>query len=658
MGYSTLPTPGHKFRIASLVFLVLIVSACGGGGGSSTVTSAPGVSGNSFAPATGPGDTMGYVPYEPGNKWFYNATTSDPTAPAPSSFITSFINGTKSVLGVTATALTQQDTSTPGVSLDSYYYLSLGGLTYLGNNDTTDLITPQIVPYAQLLFPVQTGRVSSVTGTNLPFGYDGIGNPITLNITQTIDNVAIEAVSVSAGSFSNAMKQVSTISGTARDAALGQSIAISGTATDWLVPGVGLVKQTSSTTVGTTTIDTSQEMRGYIVAGLFHGLGLPLPLASGLAAGDSNLQSPGAPGVAGDGSNFLVVSGTVANGTSTVGPILAQIMDGQGALQQAIRLTPGATPMAAFDGANYWVAFSNDSVAGPGCRAQRVSTSGVVLDSSPLVVSATSFCGSQQRMAFGGSNGLIVYSHYNTGSSRHDLYGALLNPNGTVGAEFPIIADTNDHLFPVVAFGGTNYLVVWEQGSATTPAANSLYAARISPTGTIVDVPALPVSTNATGQYSASIAFDGSNYLIGWLDLRAQTGTSHADLYANRMSPSGALLDGAATGGGILISSGATQQLYSPNVGYDGTEYFVSWGSLDYGNQGGLGIQAARVSTAGTLTSGGNIQVSSLPSMATASRYVYPTFARNGTSALLVWLDNTELSGSQKGLAGISMAPF
>lgn len=663
MGYSTLPTPGHQFRIASLIFLVLTLSACGGGGGGSTTTSAPSVAGNSFAPATGPGDTMVYVPYSAGNKWFYNATTNDPTAPAPSSFISSFINGTKSILGVTATALTQQDTSTPGASLDSYYYLSLGGLTYLGNNDTTDLITPQIVPYAQLRFPVQTGRVSSITGTNLPFGYDGSGNPITLNITQTIDNVAIEAVSVSAGSFSNAMKQVSTISGTARDAALGQSIAISGTATDWLVPGVGLVKQTSSTTVDTATIDTSQEMRGYIVASLFHGLGLPLPLASGLAAGDSNLQRPGAPGVAGDGTHFLVVSGTAASGTSNAGPILAQIMDGQGALLQVITLTPGATPMAAFDGTNYWVAFSNDSVAGAGCHAQRVSTSGVVLDSSPLVVSATSFCGSQQRMAFGGSNGLIVYSHYNTGTSRHDLYGALLNPNGTVGTEFPIIADTNDHLFPVVAFGGTNYLVVWEQGSATTPAANSLYAARISQTSTIVDVPALPVSTNATGQYSASIAFDGSNYLIGWLDLRAQTGAGipgivHPDVYVNRMSPSGTLLDGAATGGGLLISSEATQQLYSPNVGYNGTEFFVSWGSLDYGNQGGLGIQAARVSTAGTLTSGGNIQVSSLPSIATASRYVYPVFARNGTSALLVWLDNTELSGSQKGLAGLSMAPF
>ena len=241
----------HQFRIGSLVFFALTLAACGGGGGSgsSSGTPSPSVTGNSFAPATGPGDTMGYVPYSAGNKWFYNATTNDPTAPASSSFVNAYINGTKSVHGVTATVLTQQDSSTPAASLDSYYYLSPGGLSYVGNNDATDLITPQIVPYAQLLFPVQTGRISSVTGTNLPFGYDGIGNPITLNITQTIDNVSIEAVSVSAGSFSNAMKQVSTISGTAHDAALGQSIGIAGTATDWLVPDIGLVKQTSSATV-------------------------------------------------------------------------------------------------------------------------------------------------------------------------------------------------------------------------------------------------------------------------------------------------------------------------------------------------------------------------------------------------------------------------
>jgi hypothetical protein len=653
-----------KFGIGLFVFLILMLAACGGGGGGSSVTSVPGVTGNSFAPATGPGDTLGYFPPSAGNQWLYNATTSDPTAPASSSFITSFINGMKSVHGVTATVLTQQDSSTPTASLDNYYYLSPGGLSYVGNNDTADLITPQIVPYAQMLFPVQTGRISSVTGMNLPFGNDGSGNPITLNLTQTIDNAVIETVSVSAGNFSNAMKQVSTISGTAHDAALGQSIGIAGTATDWLVPGIGLVKQTSSTTVSTTTINTSQELRGYFVNGVHHGLGLPLQIASRLATGDSNLQGPGAPGLASDGTNFLVVSGTVVSGTSNAGTILGQIMNSQGGLIQSISLATGASPMAAFDGTNYWVAYSNDSVAGAGCHVQRVSTSGAV--STSLVVSTTSFCGSQQRMVFGGSNGLIVYSHFNTTTSHHDLYGALLNPTtGTVGTEFAIVADTNDHLSPVVAFDGTNYLVVWEQGSATTPTTNSLYGALISPTtGTVVGAPAIPISTNTTGQYSPSIAFGGSNYLITWLDLRAQSGGSgipgivHPDVYANRMSPGGVLRDGAAAGGGFLISSGTAQQLYSPNVGYNGTEFFVSWGSLDYGNQGGLGIQAARVSTAGTLTSGANIQVSGLPSIATVSRYVYPTFAMGNAAALLVWLDNTEVSGSQKSLPGLSVAPF
>jgi hypothetical protein len=79
---------------------------------------------------------------------------------------------------------------------------------------------------------------------------------------------------------------------------------------------------------------------------------------------------------------------------------------------------------------------------------------------------------------------------------------------------------------------------------------------------------------------------------------------------------------------------------------------------LDYGNQGGIGLQAATVSKAGTLNTSSKIQVSSVPSTATWSRYVYPVFAKSNTTSMLVWLDNSETSGIQKGLVGLPMAPF
>jgi hypothetical protein len=92
---------------------------------------------------------------------------------------------------------------------------SPGGVTYLGTNDPGDSVTPLLVPYVQLPFPVLTGPVSSITGANLPIN---VGTPATtanLNVTQTIVNVGFEAVNVPAGSFPNALKQVSTVNGTA-----------------------------------------------------------------------------------------------------------------------------------------------------------------------------------------------------------------------------------------------------------------------------------------------------------------------------------------------------------------------------------------------------------------------------------------------------------
>jgi hypothetical protein len=74
-----------------------------------------------------------------------------------------------------------------------------------------------IAPYVELLFPVQIESVFSLSGTNLPFGKDKSGNSITLNLTQTIANVAIESVDVPAGTMADAMHQTTKIAGTAFD---------------------------------------------------------------------------------------------------------------------------------------------------------------------------------------------------------------------------------------------------------------------------------------------------------------------------------------------------------------------------------------------------------------------------------------------------------
>src|SRR5438132_13717025 len=95
----------------------------GGGGGSPTVT------GKGFAPSTGPGDTAGYFPVASGDQWQFNYSTTDPKAVAPTAVVTVSVNGTKSVLGTTATVLTQTNPTIATGGYDQYVSVSPGGVT-------------------------------------------------------------------------------------------------------------------------------------------------------------------------------------------------------------------------------------------------------------------------------------------------------------------------------------------------------------------------------------------------------------------------------------------------------------------------------------------------------------------------------------------------
>jgi hypothetical protein len=294
-------------RVILAMSLGALLSSCGGGGGgggggsSTPPPSGPTVTGGGYAPGTGPGDTQSYFPIAAGNQWFFGATNSDALAPAPLGDLTANVNGNQTVLGHAATVLTRTSNVLSGGPVDQYYLSSPGGITYLGTNDPGDPITPLLVPYVQLPFPVLTGSVSTVTGTNLPFK---VGTPATtakLNVTQAIVNVGFEAVNVPAGTFPSALKQVTTVTGTA--IANGQSIAVSGTDTTWLVPGIGIVKEATVAAASATTSTETLDLKGFNVNGRRRGLGVPShlnPVNNSLAVQVGSIAT--------DGTNFLIVT--------------------------------------------------------------------------------------------------------------------------------------------------------------------------------------------------------------------------------------------------------------------------------------------------------------------------------------------------------------
>jgi len=146
-------------RIVAALLLALLAACGGGGGGGGQPTPAPpptsSITGSEFAPTSGPGDTQSYFPIGAGDQWFYDAMTDDPQASVSTGFSVVSINGSHTVKNVSATVVTTASPiGTSTGTLDNYYYASAGGITYLGNNDATDGVTPAIIPYPQLLFPV------------------------------------------------------------------------------------------------------------------------------------------------------------------------------------------------------------------------------------------------------------------------------------------------------------------------------------------------------------------------------------------------------------------------------------------------------------------------------------------------------------------------
>jgi hypothetical protein len=628
----------HQFRrsrtivsVALTLMLGALIGSCGGGG--SSAPPGPTVTGNGSAPSTGPGDTMEYFPLAAGNQWLYNSTDSSTNTPSLIFDVTAAVNGTKTVQGQLATIVTRTNSSTAAAPTDQYYASSGGGITYLGTTDPADTITPLLIPYPQLLFPVTTGTVSSITGKNLAFGKDVAGKAITLSLTQTIVNSALETVSVPAGTFTNAMKQVTTVDGTAVDGS--QSIPVSGTDTVWLAPGVGQVKETLVANASGTSITNTFDLKGFVVNGQSRGFGPPKVLtAASPTGGDTGAA------VASDGTNFLLVTHHNPPNSSTlnwVGTLLAR----DGTIIKAFDITAPVNPMAvtaavavaAYDGSNYLVVYVPD--LNPGgqpdtLEAIRISPAGTILGPAITVapaIAAASSC----AIAFDGTHYLLVYLP-DSFPNGPQLAGELLSPSTgqPLGPSFPIAPAGGAEASPALAFDGINYLVAWEE--LRSAASLGLDAARVSPAGAVLDASPLrlldtsSLPNNFLPSAFAAIAFDGMNYLVAYQDIRAGGVT----ISASRVSSSGKLLDGSSTQPGIVVTSNPTLGAQRVSTAFLGSQYWLIW---QQSSSSGSSLFGARVSTGGLLVSPGTNGFVLNDTLANGTQLI----GANASGAIIVW---------------------
>ncbi|MDI7268549.1 MAG: hypothetical protein QME96_11185, partial [Myxococcota bacterium] len=308
-------------------------------------------------------------------------------------------------------------------------------------------------------------------------------------------------------------------------------------------------------------------------------------------------------------------------------------------------------PAAAFDGTNYLVAWTDHraGAGNPHIYAARVTTGGAVLDPAGIAVSVVGSYKRDPSVAFDGTNYLVVWTDYRAGIGDPDIYAARVTPAGTVLDPTGIAVAVGPHNQTEPAVGATNtggFLVAWRYDSVGGTFCQ-INGARVSGAGVVLDAwPGFVIGATPSYDLSPAISFDGTDYFVAWSAGRF----GNWGVYGARVTTAGMVLDAA----GIAIST-ATNDQSQVSVAFGGGYYLVVWRDFRNGATSGWDIYAARVSTAGVLQDGppatGGIVVS-----AEAGTQQYPAVTYGAGDFLVVWGDSRsgspEVYGARMSAAG------
>lgn len=359
---------------------------------------------------------------------------------------------------------------------------------------------------------------------------------------------------------------------------------------------------------------------GYCPEGSIH---LARVRADGESVGESTRLGWGAePGVACAPESCLVVWWTYDT-KEIVGVRIGSdgaVLDDPPRLLASAAGRPGS-PAVAWGGSSYLVVWHEVADPGRDVKAQRVSVAGDPIGAA-IIVAARATDEGDPSVASNGDSFLIVWEDARSGVN--DVYATRLAADGAfLDAEpFLVSGHAAPEDQPVVSAGATEYVVVWQQWSASI----DTRAARVAPSGAVLDPEGITLSETEGNEHAPAIAWSGSSYLVPWV---RSSLTETSNIWGARLDSNGTILDAEP----FLVSYGYALQV-DPVVASAEDVALSVWVEQA---EDATTILGARIDQSGALLDPDPITIA-----VTAVRLPDLAVASDGKTFLVVWKGRTD----------------
>lgn len=278
----------------------------------------------------------------------------------------------------------------------------------------------------------------------------------------------------------------------------------------------------------------------------------------------------------------------------------------------------------AFDGTNFMASIVGDAASKDNITAQLFSTNGTLV--GPRISLGKKGGGAQ--LAFDGTNYLLVWKGHNENpftQEPHDttsIFGQFITPLGNLaGPSFTIATGTDHKHSGNLVFNDTTYLITYLKGGKHM---NYLYGQRISKAGVLIGA---PIKISEYYAREAAIAFDGTNFLVAWVE-----GSGYPNdkiVYGQFLSRTGVLV-----GANFIIDGGDGLSDNPIAMAFDGSRYLLAYHEQAADTLSRWNLFARFITTTGNVDP---IRVT----VCDSTQYPFlPSVGFDGTNYLLTWVAN------------------